>query len=228
MRRIVATAGGALIAAALALSVHAGEETVIVHLGDSITSTIYLEEHEKIAAVLQKRLEKAYPGRAFRNVNLGLDGEWVEAFLKNRYDRVLRKRVARADIFVIRYGTNDAQKGKNPPAFTKDLETLVGRLKKDYPGCTIILGTGPHIARLPWCNKHQYGPNWQAIRDLGRKAALAVADVYKAFEAEHADGRTVLGRGGNPKDMHPNARGVEVTADVLMKVLKGVLSRERR
>jgi lysophospholipase L1-like esterase len=194
-------------------------EKVIVHLGDSITITSYLPGEERIDAVLGKLLAGAFPKERFRNVNLGLDGDWVEQFLRDRYEQVLRKEVARADVFIIRYGTNDQQKGKSPEEFTKDLQTLIERLRRDYPGCKVILGTGPHIAKLPWCNEHQYGPNWQAIRELGKKASIPVVDVYALFERAHSDGKTVLGKNDNPKDIHPNAEGVRLTAAEMLKAV---------
>ncbi len=199
-------------------------ETVIVHLGDSITSTIYLKPDEKIDAVLQKDLAAAYPKAKFSNVNIARDGEWVEAFMKNRYDKVLRAKVKRADVFIIRYGTNDTQRDKKPPAFTRDLRSLIAKLKADYPGCSIVLGTGPHIKKLEWCNVHQYGPNWKAIRDLGKADSIPVVDIYARFEAEHKKPGVVLGKGDSPKDIHPNAKGVEITAEEVMKVLVPVLA----
>lgn len=217
-------ATGLLAASAALFFCAAGwSEIVIVHLGDSITSTIYLKPEQKIDAVLGLILAQKYKGGDFRNINLARDGEWVESFLKSRYEQVLRKQVQKADVFIIRYGTNDAQHDKTPETFTEDLRDLVGRVWKDYPGCTVILGTGPHIAGLPWNNEHQYGPMWRAIRELGAADRIPVADVYARFEAEHKDGKTVLGKNDNPKDIHPNAKGVAITAEEIMKVLSPVL-----
>jgi lysophospholipase L1-like esterase len=203
-------------------------ETVIVHLGDSITSTIYLEPEEKIDIVLQGLLESAYPAVRFININLGLDGEWVEAFLQNRYDSVLRDSVERADIFIVRYGTNDAQHEKSPGGFTQDLKALVTRLRTDYHGCSIILGTGPHIRDLPWCNTDQYGHHWQAIRDLGQSDGWPVVDIFRRFEEEHGKEGVVLGKNDSGTDIHPNAQGVIRTAEELMKVLPEELRGVRR
>lgn len=220
---LVALALPVLLAAA-ARGGSEGGETVIVHLGDSITSTIYLEPAEKIDAVLQSKLERVYPDHTFRNVNLGLDGEWVEAFLENRYDSALRESVDRADIFIIRYGTNDAQHEKTPAEFAEDLRTLIDRLRDDYPGCSILMGTGPHIKSLPWCNTEQYGHHWQAVRDLGAELDIPVVDVYARFEAEHGKEDVVLGKNDSEKDIHPNARGVAITAEELGQALKPVLT----
>lgn len=199
-------------------------ETVIVHIGDSITSTIYLTPEERIDVVLQQKLAAAFPDKEFANANLGLDGEWVEAFLENRYESVLRKAISKADIFIIRYGANDAQREKSPEAFTEDLRTLIEKLRNDYSGCSIVLGTGPHIKELPWCNTEQYGHHWQAIRDLGAADGYPVAEIFGRFEKEHQREEIVLGKNDDTKDLHPNAKGVAMSADELMNALKPVLA----
>ena len=62
----------ALSAAAAA----AAEEIVVAHFGDSNTITGYLPKEQRIDAVLNALLRKAYPKQKVRNVNLGQGGDW--------------------------------------------------------------------------------------------------------------------------------------------------------
>ena len=197
------------------------ESMVLVHLGDSITITSYLEAGERVEALLAPMLAAVFPGRSIEQHNLGLDGEDVQHFLTERYDQVLRTKVPRADVFVIRYGTND-QHNYDAENFRPLLGELLDRLKRDYPGAQLVLGTGPYLGGSPWVNEHQYAPNWQVIRDVATERGLPLADIFERFRRDYEErGRFLCRQKG---DMHPSAEGVRVMAEEIVRAVGRALA----
>jgi lysophospholipase L1-like esterase len=192
------------------------ESMVLVHLGDSITSTGYLKAGERIEAVLAPMLAEVFPGRRIEQQNLGLDGEDVQHFLAERYDRVLRAQVPWADVFVIRYGTND-QHHYDAESFRRLLGELLDRLKQDYPGARLVLGTGPYLGGSAWVNEHQYAPTWQVIRDVAGERGVPLVDLFERFRRDYEErGRFLCREKG---DMHPAAEGVRVMAQEILRTV---------
>jgi len=192
------------------------DSMVLVHLGDSITITSYLEAGERVEAVLAPMLDAVFPGRSIEQHNLGLDGEDVQHFLAERYDHVLRTKVPRADVFVICYGSND-QHHYDAETFRRVLRELLDCLGRDYPGAHLILGTGPYLGGSPWVNEHQYAPNWQVIRDLAAERRLPLADIFERFRRDYEErGRLLCRKKG---DMHPSAEGVRVMAEEIVRAV---------
>ncbi|MFB3891945.1 MAG: SGNH/GDSL hydrolase family protein [Phycisphaerae bacterium] len=197
----------------------AEDETVILHLGDSFSAGIYLPTEERLHTLLQDMLVKALPGRKVRQINLAADGEYIKELLAgNRYRKVLAENYPRVDIAVIRHGANDSRFG-TPEDFKKQLAALCDALVKDYPGVKIILSTGTYLKGNEDVNKKQYGPYWQATRDLAKERSLPLVDVYARFEKEQSDKLT-----RRPGDMHPSALGVRLMAEEEFSVVKALLA----
>jgi len=195
-------------------------EVVIAHLGDSITITSYLPFSQRIDAVLAPHISKAFPALKVRQLNLGVDGESAKVLLDTgRYNKALKENYDRLDIAIIRYGSNDSRlpDGGGPEGFRKQLARLCDALQRDYPGITLILGTGPCLHNADAVNT-KYAPYWQAVRDLAKERAYAVADVYRSFEKE-ASLKTAKAEG----DMHPSPYGVKLAADVEFAALEKIL-----
>ncbi|MFC1582037.1 SGNH/GDSL hydrolase family protein [Planctomycetota bacterium] len=194
------------------------KETVIVHIGDSVTITSYLPFSQRVDALLQARLEKELPKKKFRNINLGVDGEWIGALLDTgRYEAVMKDNLKKIDIAIIRYGANDRRK-YDVTEFKKKYNMLCDNLERDYPGIKITIGTGPYIHGSGDANKNQYGPYWRAGREVARERKYPVADIYKAFEKEATEA-TAIKKG----DAHPSADGVGLVAETEYAVLKKLL-----
>ena len=200
------------------------DEIVILHLGDSITITSYLPFHQRVDRQLQAMLEKANPNLKTRNINLGADGEWIGDLLDSgRYRKCVKENYAKLDVVFIRYGANDTRK-YNTKEFKAKLRALCAELKRDYPGVSVILGTGPFALGLNWGNTRQYGPYWQAIREVAAEDGYPLADIYKRFEREKS-----VETARREKDLHPSAFGVKLTAQEEFAVLQDVLkARERK
>ncbi|MCY3017737.1 MAG: GDSL-type esterase/lipase family protein [Planctomycetota bacterium] len=192
-------------------------ELVIAHLGDSITITSYLPFSQRVDALLQAAIQKAFPNLRTRQLNLAADGEFVkELFDTKRYDQYMKENYDKIDVAIIRYGGND-QPRYSADEFKKLLNALCDNLIRDYPGITIVLGTGTCLNAAGDINK-KYGPYWQATRDLANERKFLLADVYRRFEKE-ASPKTAKAEG----DMHPSAFGVKLTAEVEYETLEAVL-----
>jgi len=198
------------------------DETVIAHLGDSITITSYLPFDQRVDRVLQAMIEKRLPNMKTRQLNLGVDGEWLGALLDTgRYAKAVKENYPKIDVVFIRYGGNDTRK-YDITEFKKQLGTLSDNLKRDYPGVTIIIGTGPYGHGLDWGNTRQYGPYWQAAREFAKERNYPLVDIYARFEKEAS-----FDTARQPKDLHPSALGVRLIAEEEFEVLKTVLAPAR-
>ncbi len=203
-------------------SMPARDVTVIAHIGDSITITSYLPFSERVDAVLQGMIEKALPGRKVRNLNLGVDGEWIGQLLDTgRYDSVVKENYRQIDIAVIRYGANDQRK-YSKEEFKKRLAILCGNLERDFAGVRIVIGTGPYIHGSTWNNEKQYGPYWQAARDVAADRGYPVADIYKRFEKEATE-KTARKK----RDAHPGAFGVRLVAEEEFAIISKLLEKPK-
>ena len=194
------------------------DETVVVHLGDSITITSYLPFHQRVDRVLQALIEKHLPGIRTRQINLGVDGEWIGALLDTgRYTKVVKENYPKIDVVFIRYGANDTRK-YDVDEFRKQLGKLCDNLKHDYPDVTLIIGTGPYGHGLNWGNTRQYGPYWQAGRDVAKERNCPLVDIYARLQKE-----ATFDTARKPKDLHPSPLGVRLIAQAEFDVLKHVI-----
>ena len=194
------------------------KEIVIAHLGDSITITSYLPFGKRVDGLLNNMCEIAFPGKRIRNVNLGVDGEFIKGLLDSgRYDRAIKAQYSKFDVVIIRYGAND-RKQYSLDEFHKLLGVLCDKLQQDYPGVTIVMGTGPYIHKSDSANKTEYGPFWQAARDFAKERKYALVDIYARFEKEASEATAV-----KPGDAHPSELGVKLVADEEFKILQPIL-----
>ena len=194
------------------------KEIVLLHLGDSLTSTSYLPFGERVGAQLAGILGKKLPGGRVRQINVAADGESVREFLETkRYQEVVRDNYKKVDVAVIHYGGNDVNQ-YDVKEFAKLLGALCDNLERDYPGVRIVLRTGTVVPGNPGHVNDRYLPYWQVARDLAERRKYPLADVCAAFQAE-ASPKLLRGEG----DMHPSARGVTLIAETLYRVLEPLL-----
>ena len=140
------------------------KELVIAHIGDSFTSTIYLRFEERLDSLLQKLFAANAPKLKVRNINLGVDGEYLQEMIDTgRYEKAIHQQYARIDVAVIRYGGNDSRK-YSPAEFAKWLGVLSDKISKDYPGVKIMIGTGIWLKGDDDVNKRQ---------SIGRRAGTS-------------------------------------------------------
>jgi lysophospholipase L1-like esterase len=191
------------------------DETVILHLGDSITASIYLPFEQRVDAALAPMLAKGFPARKIRQINLGADGEYIKDLLDSgRYKKVVKENYQRVDVAIIRYGANDTRFGAAED-FKKQLASLCDALRSDYPGIKILLGTGPYLKGT----QAQYGQYWQAIRDLAADRKFGLVDIYARMEKSQSDKLTL-----GPGNMHPSRDGVQLMAEEIFAALNAALA----
>ena len=180
---------------------------VILFLGDSITAGNGLDLSQAFPALIQKKLDAK--GWRFKAVNAGQSGDTTAGAL-NRLDWLLKNRV---EVLVLELGGNDGLRGLPVETTRKNLQLIIDRTRKQYPAAKIIIAG----MKVP--------PN------MGR----AYADQFEAIFADLAEHNKaplipfiLEGVGGEPElnfadGIHPNAKGQEIVAANVWKVLEPVL-----
>ena len=179
----------------------------ILFLGDSITAGYGLEPSQSYPALIQDKIDaKKWP---FRTVNAGQVGDTSAGGL-NRMDWLLRSRV---DVLVLELGGNDGLRGLPPETTRQNLQAIIERTQKKYPQAKIILAG----MKVP--------PNMGA--DYASKFAVIYPDLAKKNKAllipfilENVGGVRELNL---PDGIHPTAKGHELVAINVWKVLEPLL-----
>jgi len=206
-RRLKLGKVGLIVCLWLALTAAAPEPKNILFLGDSITSGYGLEPSQAYPALIQEKIDaKKWP---FRTVNAGQSGDTSAGGL-NRMDWLLRSRV---DVLVLELGGNDGLRGLPPETTHQNLQGIIERTRKKYPQVKIILAG----MKVP--------PNMGA--DYAKKFATIYPDLAKKHNAllipfvlENVGGIRELNL---PDGIHPTAKGQEIVAANVWKVLEPVL-----
>jgi len=180
---------------------------VILFLGDSITAGNGLDLSQAYPAIIQEKIDAQ--GWRFRAVNAGQSGDTSAGGL-SRLNWLLKNRVA---VLVLELGGNDGLRGLPVETTRKNLQLIIDRTRKQYPAAKIIIAG----MKVP--------PN------MGR----AYADKFEAIFADlaaHTKAPLIPfileGVGGEPElnfadGIHPNAKGQEIVAANVWKVLEPVL-----
>lgn len=179
----------------------------ILFLGDSITAGYGLEATQTYPALIQEKIDaKKWP---FRAVNAGQTGDTSASGL-NRMDWLLRSRV---EVLVLELGGNDGLRGLPPETTRNNLQGIIERTRKKYPQAKIIIAG----MKVP----PNMGP------DYGKKFATLYGDLAKQTGAELIP-FVLEGVGGVrelnfPDGIHPTAKGQEIVANNVWKVLEPTL-----
>jgi acyl-CoA thioesterase I len=198
---------GLLLCSWLCLTAALAEPKNILFLGDSITAGYGLEPSQSYPALIQDKIDaKKWP---FRTVNAGQIGDTSAGGL-NRMDWLLRSRV---DVLVLELGGNDGLRGLPPETTRQNLQAIIERTQKKYPQAKIILAG----MKVP--------PNMGA--DYASKFAVIYPDLAKKNKAllipfilENVGGVRELNL---PDGIHPTAKGHELVAINVWKVLEPLL-----
>ena len=198
---------GLLLCSWLCLTARCAQPKNILFLGDSITAGYGLEPSQSYPALIQDKIDaKKWP---FRTVNAGQSGDTSAGGL-NRMDWLLRSRV---DVLVLELGGNDGLRGLPPETTRQNLQAIIERTQKKYPQAKIILAG----MKVP--------PNMGA--DYASKFAVIYPDLAKKNKAllipfilENVGGVRELNL---PDGIHPTAKGHELVATNVWKVLEPLL-----
>ena len=198
---------GLFICLAIGFTAATPQPKNILFLGDSITAGYGLEPSQAYPALIQEKIDaKKWP---FRAVNAGQSGDTSAGGL-NRMDWLLRSRV---DVLVLELGGNDGLRGLPPDTTSKNLQAIIERTRKKYPQAKIILAG----MKVPPNMGAGYAKNFAAMYpELAKKHdALLIP-----FVLENVGGIREL---NFPDGIHPTAKGHEIVAANVWKVLEPVL-----
>jgi acyl-CoA thioesterase I len=180
---------------------------VVLFLGDSITAGYGLDVSEAYPALIQQKIDaKRWP---FKVINAGQSGDTSAGGL-SRTDWLLKNPI---DVLVIELGGNDGLRGFAPESTRKNIQAIIDRVKAKYPNAKIIIAG----MKVP--------PN------MGRDYAAKFAAIFPAL-ARKNDAPLIPfvleGVGGVhelnlPDGIHPTARGHQMVAANVWKVLEPVL-----
>jgi acyl-CoA thioesterase-1 len=179
----------------------------ILFLGDSITAGFGLDPSQAFPALIQKKID-ARRWR-FQIVNAGQSGDTSAGGL-GRLDWLLKNRV---EILVLELGANDGLRGLPVETTRKNLQAIIDHTKRKYPEAKVILAG----MKVPPNMGGDYGRKFEAVfAELAKKnhaplIPFILEGVGGVRELNLADG------------VHPTARGQEMVAANVWKVLEPVL-----
>jgi acyl-CoA thioesterase I len=184
----------------------------VLFLGNSLTAGLGVAPEQAFPTLIQQKIDSA--GYPFHVVNAGVSGETSADGLR-RIDWVLRGRVA---VLVLELGGNDALRGQDPDAMRSNLQAIIERAHKRYPGIAVVIAgmlAPPNLGLA-------YGRRFAAVfPELARTEHAALIpfllqDVAGIPALNQADG------------IHPTAQGHRIVADNVWRVLEPVLRRIMR
>ena len=205
--RFVACISSALLLSVFLLIGAAPTAGVVLFLGDSITAGYGLDISQAYPALIQQKIDaQRWP---FKVVNAGQSGDTTAGGL-NRIDWLLRSRI---DVLVLELGANDGLRGVPADTIQKNLQAIIDRLKTKYPAAKIIIAG----MKVPPNMGNSYRKEFESV-------FLSVAKKNNAplipFVLEGVGGVRDLNL---PDGMHPTARGQQIVAANVWKVLEPVL-----
>jgi acyl-CoA thioesterase-1 len=180
---------------------------IILFLGDSITAGFGLDPSQAFPALIQKKID-ARRWR-FQVVNAGQSGDTSAGGL-GRLDWLLKNRI---EVLVLELGANDGLRGLPVETTRKNLQAIIDRTKRKYPEVKVILAG----MKVPPNMGGDYGRKFEAVfAELAKKTnapliPFILEGVGGVRELNLADG------------VHPTARGQEMVAANVWKVLEPVL-----
>jgi acyl-CoA thioesterase-1 len=179
----------------------------ILFLGDSITAGYGLESAQAYPALIQAKIEtKRWQ---FNAINAGQSGDTSAGGL-NRLNWLLKNRI---DILILELGGNDGLRGLPAETTQNNLQAIIDRTKAKYPTVKLVLAG----MQVPPNMGADYAKQFNAIFPaLAKKNQAALIP----FVLEGVGGVRELNL---PDGIHPTAKGHEIVAANVWKVLEPVL-----
>jgi len=180
----------------------------ILFFGDSLTAGYGLDDpSDAFPGEIAKKIDSLK--MPYKVINAGVSGE-TSAGGNSRIDWTLKQKV---DVFILELGANDGLRGIPPNETTKNLQSIVDKVKAKYPEAKLVmLGM-------------QVPPNMGADYVNKFKAVFpAIAAKNKMtlvpFLLQGVGGHPDLNQ---PDGIHPTERGAKIVANNVWDVLKGLL-----
>jgi len=189
------------------LSATAPSPGIVLFLGDSITAGYGLDIGQAFPGQIQKKIDAK--GWNFKVINAGQSGDTSAGGL-TRLDWLLKNRI---DVLVLELGANDGLRGLSVEEMKKNLQAIIARTKARNPNAKIIIAG----MKVPPNMGTDYGRRFEAVfSDLAKKNRA----VLIPFILERVGGMRELNL---PDGIHPTAKGHEIVANNVWKVLEPVL-----
>jgi acyl-CoA thioesterase-1 len=179
----------------------------IVAFGDSLTAGLGLAPSQSYPALLQQRLDEK--GYRYRVLNAGVSGETSAGGLR-RLDWALQGDVR---FLILELGANDALRGQPIAEMKKNLGQIIARAQSR--GVTVILAG----MEAPPNYGEEYTREFrQAFRDLARQYRVKLIPFF-------LEGVGGLAAYNQADGIHPNAKGTELVAENVWRVLEPLLAK---
>ncbi len=181
----------------------AGDETLIIFLGDSLTAGYELDESQAFPAHVEARLRES--GRDVRIVNAGISGDTTAGGLA-RLDWLLRQE---PDVLFVGLGGNDGLRGTPLETSEANLRAIV-----EQATATRVLLAGMLIPP-------NYGPDYtESFAAIYPRLAADYGVPLIPFLLEGVAAAPEL----NLEDgIHPNAEGQRIVAETVLRHLEPLL-----
>jgi acyl-CoA thioesterase-1 len=179
----------------------------VLFLGNSITAGYGLDPAQAYPALIQEKI--AAQGWNYRVINAGQSGDTSAGGL-SRLDWLLKNTV---DVLVLELGGNDGLRGIPAGVMKKNLQAIIDRTREKYPGVKVVIAG----MKMPPNLGRPYARRFEAVfPELARKNKAPLIP----FVLENVGGVEKLNL---PDGIHPTAKGHEIVARNVWKVLEPVL-----
>ena len=179
----------------------------IVFYGNSLTAGYGIDPAEAFPHLIQKKLDSLH--RPYQVINAGLSGE-TSSDGNTRIDWVLRQPL---DIFILELGGNDGLRGIPLSETSRNLQSIIDKVKSKYPAAKIILAG----MKIPPNMGQKYSSEFSALfRQLAAKNHLS----FIPFLLEGVGGIPELNQSDG---IHPTVEGHKIVAENVWKVLEPLL-----
>lgn len=184
---------------------HEGKIQILL-LGDSTTIGSVCRQtdpqgpHLEDVIRLQLATDKELPPANV--INQGRDGEFIHGLLTSgRYEKEIRP-LPGIDFVLIRYGLNDLGKREEfADNFPRDLQSLIGKLRSDFPQAMIV-----PVTIIPYLSLEADARINTAIKQAVDAEKLELFDLYTRYGAELKHGDNMLNYRRYPLAKIPEAQ----------------------
>ncbi len=176
----------------------------VLFFGNSLTAGYGLDPAESFPSLIRQRIDSLH--LPFKVVNAGVSGE-TSAGGNGRIDWILKQPV---DVFVLELGANDGLRGIPLAETTRDLQSIIDKVKAKYPDARLVLAG----MEVPPNMGGDYAKGFHNIfPDLARKNQMHLIP----FLLEGVAGNRDLNQGDG---IHPTAEGAKIVTNTVWQVLK--------
>jgi acyl-CoA thioesterase-1 len=190
------------------IKVDSSASKIALFFGDSITAGYGLDDpSEAFPGVIKNKIDSLK--LPYKVINAGLSGE-TTAGGNGRVDWLLKQKI---DVFLLELGANDGLRGIPATETSKNLQSIIDKVKAKYPQAKIIL-LGMQVPP-------NMGPDYTNKFKAVFPALAAKNNIpLVPFLLQGVGGVPELNQGDG---IHPTAKGAKIVAENVWKVLKGVL-----